>query len=249
MVQYKEEGVFYEDSYLHFYDCDCHKRAKLSTIMKYIADIAGTDYTLKGYGHQYLWDNGMVFLLSRTNIQILRMPEAYETITVSTWEQGKKGSQFLRHFELFDSEGKKIVSAATAWLLVDPVSRKILRPEVFKGFMPLLPDKLPDCALPGKLRMPEGGVLAGSRVIRYSDLDGNGHVYNAVYGDIACDILPAEVLERPLAGFRINYQTEAVLGEEVILSVARDPEDKNSYYIEGKNAAGGNCFLCRYTVK
>lgn len=240
----KQDGIFYEDSFLHFYDCDCFERAKLSTILKYIADIAGVDYTQKGFGHQYLWDRGMVFLLSRTCLQIERMPRAYETVTVSTWEQGKKGSQFLRHFEIFDEQGALLVSAATAWLLVDPQSRRILRPEVFTGFMPKLPDKLPDCELPGKLRMPEGGAEVGRRVIRFSDLDGNGHVYNSVYGDIAYDFLPAEYQSRPLRGFKINYQTEAVLGEELVLYLAHAPEE-DSLYLEGRNAAGGNCFVCK----
>lgn len=244
----KEDGVFYADQFLNFYDCDCHMRLKLSAVMKYIADIAGVDYTLKGYDHERLWKNGMVFLLSRTNIKIERMPVAYETLTLSTWEQGKKGSQFLRHFELFDEKGEKVITAATAWLLVNPETRKILRPEVFTGFMPVRGDKLPDCELPGKLRMPENVALVGTRKIRYSDLDGNGHVYNAVYGDIACDFLPQAVLERQPREFRINYQTEAVLGEELQLYLATDPENPNAYYIEGRNAAGGNCFVCRYTV-
>lgn len=239
----KIEHVFYQDSFLHFYDCDCYERAKLSTILKYIADIAGVDYTQKGFSHQYLWDRGMVFLLSRTSLRIERMPKAYETVTVSTWEQAKKGSQFMRHFEIFDQEGTLLISAATAWLLVNPVSRKILRPEVFTGFMPKLPDKLPDCELPGKLRMPEGQTLVGRRVIRFSDLDGNGHVYNSVYGDIAYDFLPAEYQSRPLRGFQINYQTEAVLGEELELYLA--PGDPQCLFLEGRNAAGGNCFVCK----
>ncbi len=248
MVLQKEDGVYYAEQFLNFYDCDCYMRLKLSSVMKYIADVAGVDYTLKGYDHEYLWNNGMVFLLSRTNIAVQRMPMAYETITLSTWEQGKKGSQFLRHFELFDEKGEKIISAATAWLLVNPQTRKILRPEVFTGFMPIRGDKLPDCAMPGKLRMPDGGSPAGTRKIRYSDLDGNGHVYNAVYGDIACDVLPAEVLKRPLRSFQINYQTEAVLGEDVELCVAADPDASDTFYIEGRNAAGGNCFICKYAV-
>lgn len=239
------DSIFQEDSFLHFYDCDCYERAKLSTILKYIADIAGVDYTRKGFSHQYLWDRGMVFLLSRTSLKIGRMPRAYETVTVSTWEQGKKGSQFLRHFEIFDKEGALLISAATAWLLVNPISRKILRPEVFTGFMPKLTDKLPDCELPGKLRMPEGQTPIGRRVIRFSDLDGNGHVYNGVYGDIAYDFLPAEYQSRTLRAFQINYQAEALLGEELALYLAPDPAEPDSLYLEGRNAAGGNCFVCK----
>ena len=93
--------------------------------------------------------------------------------------------------------------------------------------------------------MPEQHELIGKRKIRYSDLDGNGHVYNAVYGDIVSDFLPEELIQRQIVGFQINYQTEAVLGEELDLFLASDPMDENSWYIEGRNAAGGNCFLSR----
>lgn len=241
----QNDGIFHYNIYLHFYDCDPKEQAKLSTVLKYAADIAGIDYTLKGYGHQYLWDNGMVFLLSRSSFRIHRMPRAYEEIVVSTWEHGIKGSQFLRDFEYFSKEGELLVSAATAWLLVNPVSRKILRPSAFIGEMKKLPDKKPDCEEAGKLRMPEQHALIGKRKIRYSDLDGNGHVYNAVYGDIVSDFLPEELIQRQIVGFQINYQTEAVLGEELDLFLASDPEDENGWYLEGKNAAGGNCFISR----
>ena len=87
--------------------------------------------------------------------------------------------------------------------------------------------------------------FVGKRKIRYSDLDGNGHVYNAVYGDIVSDFLPEELINRQIVGFQINYQTEAVLGEELDLFLASDPTDENGWYLEGRNAAGGNCFISR----
>ena len=241
----QKDGIFNYNIYLHFYDCDPKEQAKLSTILKYAADIAGIDYTLKGYSHQYLWDNGMVFLLSRSSFRIHRMPRAYEEIVVSTWEHGIKGSQFLRDFEYFSKEGELLVSASTAWLLVNPVSRKILRPTELIGELQKLPEKKPDCMEAGKLRMPEQHEFLGKRKIRYSDLDGNGHVYNAVYGDIVSDFLPEDLIRRQMVGFQINYQTEAVLGEELDIFLALDSTDPNSRYIEGRNAAGGNCFISR----
>lgn len=92
----------------------------------------------------------MVFLLSRSSFRIHRMPRVYEEIVVSTWEHGIKGSQFLRDFEYFSKEGELLVSASTAWLLVNPVSRKILRPTEFIGELQKLPEKKPDCMEAGK---------------------------------------------------------------------------------------------------
>ena len=50
---------------IRFYDCDSQKRAKVSTINKLIADIAGIGYAAAGMTHQWLWDHGYVFLLSK----------------------------------------------------------------------------------------------------------------------------------------------------------------------------------------
>ncbi len=243
-----EHGVFETRHYLHFYDCDCYKRAKLSTLLKLLAETAGADYAERGYGHQVLWNRGMVFLLSRTNLSIKRMPQNTETLTLTTWEYEVKAAQFIRAFSLLDDKGEVVVSATTAWLLCDPLSHKILRPETFDGEMRLLPDKHPDCDLPQKLRMPSGGKMVGERAVRFSDLDSNGHVYNAVYGDMVCDLLPDEVMKQPCRGFQINYRAEAVAGDRLTFTMATDPDDPNAYYLEGVNQEGKSCFICKYSI-
>ena len=215
------DSIFNKMVEIRFYDCDSKKRAKVSTINKLIADIAGIGYAAAGMTHQWLWNHGYVFLLSKVSIHFDRMPVADESITVSTWERGNKGASFLRDFEIFDETDSKIIDARTEWILVNPESRQIIRPSSFEGIRATLPEKqanAPDCK---RLKFPEGS-FAGERQVRYSDLDGNGHVYNAVYADIAVDMLPPALREKKLQTYQINFIHEAKLGDTLSLFTAVD---------------------------
>jgi len=83
----------------------------------------------------------------------------------------------------------------------------------------------------------------GQRTVRWSDLDGNGHLYSANYGDIIWDYLPRDLQERTPREFYINYNHEATLGETLRLVGFRNGD--GSYLMEalGPDAA---CFtaLC-----
>ena len=87
----------YEKEPLRFYDCDYKCRMKLSAILKRSAEIAGRDYTLKGFGHEALWEKQMVFLLSRVSARIFNYPHEQSDLTTRTWEHGTKGAMFLRN--------------------------------------------------------------------------------------------------------------------------------------------------------
>ena len=78
--------------------------------------------------------------------------------------------------------------------------------------------------------------------MRWSDLDGNGHVYSANYGDIVWDYLPGDLQSRIPREFYINYSREATLGEELRLLGLRE---EGTYRMEALGPEGA-CFtaLC-----
>ena len=65
-----------------------------------------------------------------------------------------------------------------------------------------------------------------------SHLDGNNHTDNAFYGAFIVNSLPAELAERPLIEFRINYSKELLLGETVEIYLAKTGE--NRHVVVGK---------------
>jgi medium-chain acyl-[acyl-carrier-protein] hydrolase len=217
----RNPNCFYKEVEIRFCDCDRHKRARIETILRIMADVSGLAYTARGYTHTWLWERGNVFLITRAAIRTHRMPEADETILVETWEQRTKGIYCYRELRFYDAAGNCIVEGDTAWVIVDPQTRAIIRPADFVGEFQHHPELSVD-TLPVARLKPEGEFFpAGEREIVYSDIDGNGHTYNAVYAGIACDVLPpAWIEERRLTDFRINFKQEALWGQSLTLERA-----------------------------
>ena len=131
---------------------------------------------------------------------------------------------------------------------MDPETRRIMRPETFTAKKLGVCNKSIDCPEPKKVMLPKEGLEdLGNRVIRWSDLDGNGHVYSGNYGDIVWDALPEDLQERVPEEFYINYSKEATLGQELKLWGFRNGQE---YRMEGIGPQG-TCFtaLCVFANK
>lgn len=202
-----------------FYECDYKKRLRLSQILKYAAEIAGFDFTCKGYSHQYLFERGMVFLVSKVSFHIFSYPCDQQSINVSTWIEGTKGAEYLRCFEITDEDGNPLVQGKSRWILVEPEKRKIIRPSAVDfGEMETL-EKENAALAPEKIKCDDLKLI-GSRDIRISDIDANGHVYNAVYSDIAVDFLGLNEYASDVDNFRINFINEAKLGDVINIYIS-----------------------------
>lgn len=225
-----------EDSYtrqeeLGFWDCGPDKRVRVAALLSKAATFAGYDYDARGLTHEKLYAMREVFLLSRIALRIHDCPRSRDVLTITTWEDGIKGAHMQRVYEMVDQEERLRVSMRSDWILVDPETRKILRPSSFTA-KPLgtCPKEI-DCPPPKKILLPREGLEdLGTREIRWSDLDGNGHLYSGNYGDIVWDVLPPDLQQRTPREFYLNYSKEATLGEELRLRGCREGE---TYRIEG----------------
>ncbi|MBQ6206574.1 MAG: acyl carrier protein [Oscillospiraceae bacterium] len=219
-----------------FQECDRNKQIRIGALLSVLALYGGYDYDARGLTHDKLADLHYVFLLSRAAIKIHRRPVNREVLTVDTWEDGSRGPHFRRVYRMSDDAGNVLVSAKGDWLLVDPASRKIERPSAFKArAIPASSGQEIDCPEPKKIRLPSDGLQdLGERPIRWSDLDGNGHLYSGNYGDIVWDFLPPDLQSRPVDAFFINYSREVTLGDSLRLTGF---SDGNAYRIQGYGPA------------
>lgn len=224
---------------LIFWDCDREKRMRVAAMLSKMATFAGYDYDARGLTHEKLFAMREVFLLSRIALRIHTCPRDRDVLTITTWENGVKAAHMQRVFEMVDQTGKLCISAKSDWILVDPLTRKIMRPSSFTAKpLGVCPKKI-DCPEPRKILLPHEGLEdLGERIVRWSDLDGNGHLYSGNYGDIVWDVLPPEFQERVPKEFYINYCKEATLNEVLTLKGFREGE---TYRVEGLGA-GGTCF-------
>ena len=127
--------ILQEDSYLRqqqliFADCDRYQRARVSTLLSIAAAVAGADYDARGLTYEKLYEMREVFLLARAALRIHRIPKALQRVDITTWEDGVKGAHMQRVYEISDEAGV-MVSIRSDWILVDPVTRHIMRPGSF----------------------------------------------------------------------------------------------------------------------
>ena len=125
------DDSFSQEMEVTFPGCDATRHAKLSTLLGFAVAAASGDYEARDLGYEKLRAMRQVFLLSRLLLTIPRTPQLGEILTVATWEDGVRGVQMRRGCSMTTASGEVLVSARSQWILVDPESRKILRPSCF----------------------------------------------------------------------------------------------------------------------
>jgi len=227
-------AYFQESFLLTAAETDLHWRMKVSSILRRMQDIAGHHIDSLGMTRDVLEDRGQVFLLSKVELTVHRSPRLNETVTVRTRPHPAKGVSFIRETVFCGEQGEELISAASAWILADPRNHSVLRPNVFDwGSYRFDGADFDPSVARRRIKAPGQMQKLGQRPIRFTDLDGNGHVNNAVYGDILCDFLPAEkMLSQPVRRVIIHYEHEAKLGETLSLS-GGEGED-GSYVVLGE---------------
>ena len=240
-IQLTEAGYSRQEE-LIFADCDKNERVRMAALLSKIATFGGYDYDARGITREVLLEMGYAFLLSRVAVRLHSCPKYGDVLTVQTWENGAKGAHMQRVFKMYDQNGQLCVSARSDWILVDPVSHKILRPRGFTDTaLAGCPEEI-DCPAPGKIVLPKEGLEElGCRKVVWSDLDGNGHLYSGNYGDIVWDYLPCDLQEQIPTEFYINYSKEARMGDVLEL---RGIREEDGYRMEGMGASG-ICFIAR----
>ena len=228
------------------YNCDSGGKLKLSMVMRYMQATSGEQLDTLGYTYEYLFAENLVFLLSQTCIKIYEMPRAGQEIVVGTTATGTKGVRFLRDFIVEDTVGNRLIDAHTLWVLVDSLSRKILRPSAFSHNIPikesLLGAGMSALAIP-KVDAPNWDTQWNQRV-GYSLIDVNHHINNSVYADFVCDSLPMEALTaRGLDSVVIAFQNEARQGDMLaIQATAPAAQEAAGYLVRGIKEDGSSCF-------
>ena len=220
-----DEFTFFHEGKIYFCQCGLNHKLSLQELPRLVTDAAVEDFNQRLMGYDELTANGIGILVSRQSFRIHSMPEGNRKVTVRTWEEKPEALQFVRSYEIYDTETKeKLVSGLSTWLLVDLNKRRILP---IKNFTMRKAPELQtehDCLPLGKIAFPENAELLCERPIWYSDIDGNGHMNNARYGAFVVDCMPEKYREKTFTDFKINYSKEAVLGENIKLFGTFDDE-------------------------
>ena len=137
-----------------------------------------------------------------------------------------------------DTQGNRMISATTSWLIIDLASRRMVRDrELADNFDNsqagyAIEEQAEKVTLPRDIE-PEH---AGTHKVVWSDIDTNGHVNNVKYVVWALDILDYELVSKnQIKELLVNFDSEVLPGQSVDLyKVVEQTEDSTVCYIQGK---------------
>lgn len=226
---------------LGFFECDYNKKIKLSSILAIASDTAGKDYTERGISHKKMMEAKEVMLLARYHVHINRSPLVDEIITVRTWEKGIMDGLVLRDFEFIDSNQSVCIVISSSWIVVNPYTKKFIKPKNFQCKKFGLSDIDTGCEICRRIILSNKNMeYFGEHVVEYSELDGNGHLNNANYGNIIFDSIKKKDIDSNFTDIYINYIKEAKAEEVMKLYICKE---EDSIYIEGK-VEDKTSFIC-----
>ncbi len=196
---------------------DAFGRLKPSHVLSFLQEAAGDHSLLLGTGREELARRNLFWAVLRHRVQITRLPEAGEDITVETWPMPTTRTAYPRSAVAYDRDGKELFRSISLWVLMDTNQRGMVLP----GKSGVQVEGLirgSELAVPGSLAMQ---VMQNQqrRQVRFSDLDCNGHMNNCRYLDWVVDTLPGSFhsVHSPRE-FSVRYFSEARESEVLELS-------------------------------
>lgn len=230
------------------FDCDVRNRMKVSAAMRYMQQIAGEHLTSLGHAAEVMNAKDMVFLLNKMCLKVHRMPEIHEELILGTAPTKTKGVKFVREIVIDSKDGERLISANSYWPLIQPSTRKVLRPKEFGDDLPFQEEAvtkyISDIPFP-KEDIEEEPLY--NEEVGYSEIDINHHVNNTVYADYICDALPYELMSKAdIDTFVIGFQNEAVIDD--IISIKRKEISSKEFFITGAHQRS-ECFKGLVTFK
>ncbi len=196
---------------------DCFGRCKPSALL-YFAQVAAERHCLVlSADWQTMQEKGLFWAIIRQKVQITRLPGEGETITVETWPMPTTRVAYPRSTVAYDQNGNELFRAISLWILMDVHTRAMVLPGK-SGILVEGSLRGNELATPGSL-LPKGLDRQQLRMVRFSELDRNGHMNNTRYLDWVMDLLPAPFhKDHTPREITVCYHTEATEDEQICLS-------------------------------
>ena len=206
------EGLFSELEFdVHGFDCGYGGPLRAFALANFLQEAAGASAARLGFGMEDLHAKGRTWMLSRLDLRVDELPLEGARVLVRTWPAGTRKLFAFREFSMNGSDGKSLVRAVYAYLIVDIAARRPLRPEsVFGSDTPDagVPHAVADFAfdIPSDIDM----VPAFTQSVRGRHIDHNGHANNAHLVDWLVDAAGGD---GELSALRVEFLAEALDGD------------------------------------
>lgn len=227
--------VFSTENKVRYSEVDEQGIITVEALINYLQDCTMLHSESLGGGLKKLSESGKGWFLSAWQIDIEKIPELYEDITVYTSPYEFKGFFGNRNFWIENRQKERMLAANSIWIfmdLVNQVPQKIM-PEDSEMYEPMIP-KIDMEYTSRKIKMPEEYMELLPVPVHYSQIDTNHHVNNCRY--IAAAMEAAGLRNIPKR-IRAEYKKAAVLGD--VFHPFLNESDGN-YLVDLRNEAGAS---------
>ncbi len=225
------EPFFYEmDIEVLNTDADFRSLFKASSFLRYVEQISADHVRAFGMTDDFLRQQGAAFLIGKQALRFFRVPHRVEKLHLVSRTEGIQHGTIKRITTATDENGQTVAMVDSRWIIADLNTGHLRREPGWEvqGFW----NTAVEGQLPLKTHKTKELIPAGEWKASYSQCDMHGHINNAAYLDMACDILPLEELRRaPVTFAALNYHRETPLGETVELFYGRSGQ---GWYVVGK---------------
>jgi len=191
--------------------CDSEGRLKLYSALQMMQDCSEMWIDSEPGVKQYFAEQNMAQLLATRQVEVARVPEYKEKLTVTSTVYEMKPMFGFRNTFIYDADGNPCYKTWSMGAFVDKAADKLKRVDDATIASMTLEPKLEMNYRDRRIILPkEGGTpLSPIRVLR-ADIDYNRHMNNANYVRVAMELLPDDFLVK---GLRVEYRIAAKLGD------------------------------------
>lgn len=211
------------ESRIRYSQTDLEGKITPEAILDYFQDSSIFHSEDLGVGVEYLKKEGLVWVLSAWQIDIVRFPKMGERVLVKTAPYDFKGFLGFRNFVMGSLEGECLACANSVWTLMDTVNKRPTKPNELMLELYKLEEKYPMEYTERKIKVPTDMVSVNKEpiTVRPHHLDTNLHVNNGQYVRMAMDALDAK---REIKRIRTEYKVSAVLDDVIVPQVIEKEE-------------------------
>lgn len=225
-----ESGFMWQDELL-FGQCDAFLNVRISTLLENLVTASSQHCRHFGMTYESFLASDSAFVLIRTTVTIEKLPYAYQLLTLRTWIDGIKGPYYQRVTQWLNEEGEVVVSGRSDWVIIRPSDRSFVKPDKSdERFTQKSPVNLPPCQ-----RVKWGDLTLeplGEHRVVWSEIDANGHLHSANYGDLICDVLPPSFRRKIPTSFTMEFQKECGVDDVIILTGAQS--SSHEFFVVGE---------------
>lgn len=220
---------------------DCYDRIRPYAIFDLFQEIAGIHAEEMNIGFQKLLSKDIIWVLARNKYTIEHQIKVSSVVTVKTWPHPYGHFDCVRDYEIYDESGNLCVRGSSKWCLVNINSMKIVpmtnanvegehyeKNTYDEHFSKIEFDQKSKCEIVGK------------HIVQMSDLDHNGHMNNAKYAELLCNVLELNEAQK-IISVEMNYLKQLFLHDIITLKMIK--KDHETILIGEKDETC--CFVCR----